>query len=88
MGRLLTNVEFVADYGDLPSGRLAGAYLDVFAEAPLPADSPLWDVPTVLISPHDSSASRGNAARISELFLRNVERWARGEPLENEVRER
>ena len=71
----------------LRDNRLAGAYLDVFAEEPLPADSPLWDLPNVLISPHDSAASRGNQARVSELFLRNLERWFRGEPLENEVRE-
>jgi len=68
--------------------RLAGAYLDVFATEPLPPDSPLWDFPNVLISPHDSSASDGNAARVSELFLRNLEHYARGEVLENEVRDR
>jgi len=72
----------------LRSGGLAGAYLDVFAVEPLPADSPLWELPNVLISPHDSAASTGNAARVSEMFLCNLERWARGEPLENEVRER
>ncbi len=69
----------------LQGGRLAGAYLDVFATEPLPADSPLWELPNVLLSPHDSSASRGNAGRVSRLFLHNLERWARGEPLENEV---
>ena len=72
----------------LRDGRLAGAYLDVFAEEPLPADSPLWDLPNVIISPHDSAASTGNSARVSELFLCNLERWLRGDPLENEVRER
>lgn len=65
--------------------RLAGAYLDVFATEPLPRESPLWNLPNVLISPHDCSASRGNAARVSRLFLRNLERWGRHEPLENEV---
>ena len=70
----------------LQHGTLAGAYLDVFAEEPLPPESPLWDLPNVLISPHDSAASSGNADRVSELFLRNLEHWARGEPLENEVR--
>jgi phosphoglycerate dehydrogenase-like enzyme len=68
--------------------RLAGAYLDVFTNEPLPAASPLWDLPGVIISPHDSSASDGNVARVSELFLRNLEHYARSEALENEVRDR
>ncbi len=68
--------------------RLAGAYLDVFATEPLPPESPLWDLPNVLVSPHDSSASDGNAARVSELFLRNLGHYAHGEALENEVRRR
>jgi phosphoglycerate dehydrogenase-like enzyme len=72
----------------LRGARLAGAYLDVFAEEPLPDDSALWDLPNVILSPHDSAASAGNAARASELFLRNLQHWLRGEPLENEVRER
>ena len=72
----------------LLNGRVAGAYLDVFAEEPLPVDSPLWDLPNVILSPHDSAASTGNSARVSELFLRNLEHWLRGEPLENEVAER
>jgi phosphoglycerate dehydrogenase-like enzyme len=70
----------------LRGGRLAGAYLDVFAEEPLPPDSPLWDMPHVIVSPHDAGASSGNAARVSELFLRNLGHWARGEPLQNEVK--
>lgn len=69
----------------LQAGRIAGAYLDVFTEEPLPAGSPLWDLPNVIISPHNSSASSGNAARVSELFLRNMQHWMRGEALENEV---
>jgi phosphoglycerate dehydrogenase-like enzyme len=72
----------------LQSGQLAGAYLDVFAEEPLPTSSPLWDLPNVIVTPHDSAASTGNAARALEIFLRNLEHWARGEPLENEVSER
>jgi phosphoglycerate dehydrogenase-like enzyme len=69
----------------LHHGAVAGAYLDVFEREPLPADSPLWDLPNVLISPHDSGASTGNAFRASELFLRNLERWLRGDALHHEV---
>jgi phosphoglycerate dehydrogenase-like enzyme len=64
---------------------LAGAYLDVFEQEPLPANSPLWDLPNVLISPHDSGASTGNAMRASELFLHNLSRWLQGEELLDEV---
>ncbi|HTO70743.1 MAG TPA: D-2-hydroxyacid dehydrogenase [Myxococcota bacterium] len=70
----------------LRSGRLAGAYLDVFATEPLPAESPLWSLPNVIATPHNSAVSRGNEARQVEVFLDNLARFARGEPLRNEVR--
>ncbi|MEY4947824.1 MAG: hypothetical protein RL698_35 [Pseudomonadota bacterium] len=69
----------------LASGRIRGAYLDVFAEEPLPADSPLWDLPEVIVTPHDAGASAGNPDRVAEIFLDNLERWLRDEPLAGEV---
>lgn len=69
----------------LQTGRLGGAYLDVFAVEPLPPESPLWEMPNVFISPHNSAAAQGNEARVAAIFQRNVARWFRGEPLENEV---
>ena len=63
----------------LRSGHLAGAYLDVFAKEPLPEESPLWDMPNVIITPHDSATSRGNLARVNAIFLEELERWQRGE---------
>jgi phosphoglycerate dehydrogenase-like enzyme len=69
----------------LASGRLAGAGLDVFDPEPLPPDDPLWDLPNVIISPHMSGSSDGSARRVAEIFLDNLGRFVRGEPLRNEV---
>ena len=69
----------------LASGRLAGAGLDVFDPEPLPPEDPLWDLPNVIISPHTSGSSDGSAARVAEIFLDNLGRFVRDEPLRNEV---
>ena len=69
----------------LRSGQLGGAYLDVFAKEPLPESSPLWDIPNVIVSPHNSSMSRGNETRIFNLFMSNLDCWLRGQPMRNEV---
>jgi phosphoglycerate dehydrogenase-like enzyme len=69
----------------LANGRLKGAHLDVFAVEPLPAESPLWSLSNVIITPHDATASVGNYARGVELFLRNLEAYLHGGALENEV---
>jgi phosphoglycerate dehydrogenase-like enzyme len=65
------------------SGRLGGAHLDALTQEPLPADSPLWDLPNVIISPHNASASTGNEPRAAEMFIANFGHWARGEPMFN-----
>jgi len=69
----------------LRSGHLRGAGLDVFRAEPLPADSPLWSLPNVVITPHVSGVSRGFWRREVDLILDNLARWRRGEPLRNEV---
>jgi glyoxylate/hydroxypyruvate reductase len=67
----------------LDSGHLAGATLDVFREEPLPADSPLWDHPKVLVTPHVASycvpASAANGVAT------NIRRVLAGEPLLHQV---
>ena len=78
-------VDQVALTDALASGRLGGAGLDVFATEPLPADDPLWDLPNVIISPHNSGASNGSTQRVVEIFLDNLGRFVSGEPLRNEV---
>lgn len=67
----------------LRGGRLGGAYLDVFAQEPLPPDSPLWDLPNVIATPHSAGFSDGNEPRVAQQFLDNLRRWIAGEPLGN-----
>jgi phosphoglycerate dehydrogenase-like enzyme len=65
--------------------RLKGAALEVFATEPLPADSPLWDLPNVLISPHTAALSVHENERIDELFCENLRRYLAGEELLSRV---
>jgi phosphoglycerate dehydrogenase-like enzyme len=65
--------------------RIAGAVLDVFATEPLPADSPLWTLPNVLVTPHAAALSARENERITELFTDNLRRYLGGEPLRNVV---
>lgn len=67
----------------LRSGHLAGAFLDVFTQEPLPADSPFWDLPNVIVSPHSAAASDGLPERVAAIFCDNLVRWRRGEALRN-----
>lgn len=69
----------------LREGRLGGAGLDVFETEPLPPESPLWSLPNVLVTPHSSGDTPGNRERATAIFLENLGRFARGEPLRNEV---
>lgn len=70
----------------LRSGRIAGACLDVFAHEPLPADSPLWDLPNVYIAPHNSPGwVPGLRQRQKAIFLDNLHRFTQGESLEGVV---
>lgn len=69
----------------LRSGRLAGAALDVFAIEPLAADSPLWELPNVLVSPHTAGLSVYENERLVSLFVENLRRYLRGEDLLNRV---
>jgi phosphoglycerate dehydrogenase-like enzyme len=72
----------------LHEGRLAGAGMDVFSQEPLPADSPLWAAPNLIITPHSSGSSRQTTALAWSIFAANVGRFVRGEPLENVVDKR
>jgi len=71
----------------LEDGWIAGAGLDVTDPEPLPADSPLWRMPNVILSQHTSGSSPLNAGRITAIFLENLARFRQGEPLLNQIDE-
>jgi glyoxylate/hydroxypyruvate reductase len=69
--------------GALRSQHLGGALLDVFAAEPLPASSPLWEMPNVIISPHSASTVAAENGLLTDLFTNNLQRWLAGQPLRN-----
>ncbi|WP_081710262.1 D-2-hydroxyacid dehydrogenase [Arthrobacter sp. 35W] len=69
----------------LADGRIGFAALDVFESEPLSPDSPLWDLPNVLISPHTAAINTGEERLIAELFAQNATRLLDGLPLLNLV---
>lgn len=78
-------VDTAALLQSLDDGRLAGAGLDVTDPEPLPADSPLWRLPQVIVTSHTSGATPHNARRALDLFADNLGRARRGEALRNLV---
>jgi phosphoglycerate dehydrogenase-like enzyme len=63
----------------LKSGKIAGAGLDVTEKEPLPADSPLWEAPNLIITPHRAGASQHRPRKVYELFMAQLERYLKGE---------
>jgi len=70
----------------LQSKHLLGAALDVFAEEPLPASSPLWTLDNVIVSPHTAALSVKENERVVERFAENLRRYLAGEELLGRVR--
>jgi phosphoglycerate dehydrogenase-like enzyme len=71
----------------LAEGRIMGAGLDAFAKEPLPAESPLWDLPNVLMTPHvGGNGGRELWRRFSDLVRDNTRRYLSGAPLKHVVR--
>jgi len=62
---------------------LAGAVMDVTDPEPLPSDSPLWEMPNVIITPHVGGQSATRQDDITRLVCENLRRWKTGEPLVN-----
>ncbi|QTD98746.1 D-2-hydroxyacid dehydrogenase [Streptomyces cyanogenus] len=67
---------------------IAGAALDVFAAEPLPEDSPLWELPGLIVSPHMSGDTIGWRDELGAQFVELYERWAAGSSLPNVVDKR
>jgi phosphoglycerate dehydrogenase-like enzyme len=63
----------------LRHNRIAGAALDVFRQEPLPPDSPLWDLPNVIINPHSASTADTENAKITDLFCENLRHYLNGD---------
>jgi phosphoglycerate dehydrogenase-like enzyme len=72
----------------LQAGHLGGAALDVVAHEPLSADSPLWEMPNVLITPHSMSTAVDENERLTELFCDNLLRYLDNQPLRNVIDKR
>jgi phosphoglycerate dehydrogenase-like enzyme len=81
-GRLIDDEAVIEALRD---GRLGGAALDVFTREPLPPDSPYWDLPNVIITPHVSGAMEDYWTPLVGLFAENLRRFEQGQPLLNVV---
>jgi len=79
-GRLVREVELVRA---LQERKLSGAILDVFEEEPLPAESPLWTLPGVTVTPHVSGPSIVD--QVAQFFHENLQRFAEGRTLQGMV---
>lgn len=69
----------------LKSATIGGAALDVFSVEPLPDDSVLWDIPNILLSPHNADMTVDFQHKSVQLFCRNCHRFIAGETLLCEV---
>lgn len=59
----------------LKDGHLRGAYIDVFVDEPLPAHSPFWDMPNVLLTPHNAGGAEGNQRRSVQILQKTLTSW-------------
>jgi D-3-phosphoglycerate dehydrogenase len=69
----------------LESGQLAGAALDVTATEPLPPESPLWELPNVIITPHVGGQAATRIDDMTRFFCDNLRRYMANRPLRNLV---
>jgi phosphoglycerate dehydrogenase-like enzyme len=78
-------IDDAALYCALKEGWIRGAGLDVWGDTPLPPDSPYFDLPNVIMTPHMSGISQSAVQRVTDLFCENLRRYLAGEELLNVV---
>jgi phosphoglycerate dehydrogenase-like enzyme len=81
-GKLIDDAAVIAG---LREGRIGGAALDVFTKEPLEPESPYWDLPTVIVTPHSSGTMEDYWTPLVALFAENLRRFEAGQPLLNVV---
>jgi D-2-hydroxyacid dehydrogenase (NADP+) len=82
-GRVIDEAELLAALAD---GRVRAAALDCFPGEPLPAESPFWTLPNVLITPHTAGETERYEKNVADILVDNIERLLRGETaLRNQV---
>ncbi|TXR50543.1 D-2-hydroxyacid dehydrogenase [Phyllobacterium endophyticum] len=69
----------------LQKGTIAGAMLDVFEREPLPIESPLWDMPNVIATPHVAGSPTNYSERVFSIFAENIECFLNGAPMRNVI---
>lgn len=81
-------VDEVALVKALQNHTIAGAGFDTFEEEPLPPDSPVWDAPNMIVTPHWTPDMPDAWAGSADIILRNIDRFRRGQPLLNRLQPR
>jgi phosphoglycerate dehydrogenase-like enzyme len=84
-GTLIDGAALTAALAARPQSAIGGAALDVFENEPLPPESPLWDLPNVLITPHMAGFRADHWEAVTTLFAENLRRFEAGQPLLNVV---
>ena len=81
-GQVVAETELITA---LQRGDIAGAALDLTIDEPLRPDSPLWELPNVLITPHTGGETSHYEARLVDIIVDNVRRWERDEPFIHQI---
>ena len=84
-GRIVNGPDLIRALED---GLIGGAGLDVTPEEPLPSDSPLWDMPNVIVTPHVAGGSPIRQDRTVDLFCQNLKRFLSGKPMVSQIDKR